>query len=454
MWLSMMFALWFAASAPAGQAGAGRWPADPADAVARANRAMCKAVADKDVEAFRRLVSDEAVFYGSGAPRRGREAVVASWRGFFARDGRSTLTWAPLTWSASRSGDVGYTQGAYTASAIDGQDRAIRRTGSYVTIWRKQAGGGWQAVVDIGSPAAPPPQTPAGAKAVEAISLTGQPLVAPEPTAEVRARLEADLARAEAQIGETPQAADAIIWLGRRQAYLGRYREAIDTFTRGIVLHPSDARIYRHRGHRYITIREFGPAIADLETAASLVAGAPDQMEPDGSPNAAGTPRSSLQSNIWYHLGLAYYLSGNFGQALRAYRQGMKASAINDDMLVATSDWLYMTLRRLGRSAEASAVLGPIHEKMDIVENQAYHRRLLMYKGLVGPESLLATSGADALTLATQGYGLGNWYFYNGQIARAAEVFTQVMTTPNWAAFGYIAAEADLARMQSVPPKH
>ena len=48
------------------------------------------------------------------------------------------------------------------------------------------------------------------------------------------------------------------------------------------------------------------------------------------------------------------------------------------DLLVATSHWLYMTLRRLGRDDEARQVLKPIHADMYIIENHSYHRLLLM----------------------------------------------------------------------------
>ena len=85
-------------------------------------------------------------------------------------------------------------------------------------------------------------------------------------------------------------------------------------------------------------------------------------------------------------------------------------SRVNDDMLVATSDWLYMTLRRLKRDAEARQVLDPIREQMDVLENGAYHARLLMYKGLRSPESVLNLNTADDVQIATQGYGVGNWY--------------------------------------------
>lgn len=298
------------------------------------------------------------------------------------------------------------------------------------------------------SPAASPPPSSAAPDAssapVEATSLLGEPLRRPTLDAATRARLEADLARARAEHDADPGDADRIIWLGRRLGYLGRYREAIDVFTRGIALHPDDARLLRHRGHRFITVRDFPRAQADLERAAELVRGRPDQVEPDGAPNRYNVPTSTLQSNVWYHLGLARYLRGDFAGALEAYREAMRVSG-NDDTLAATSDWLYMTLRRLGRDAEAARVLEPIRRDMRILENASYHRRLLMYRGELPADSLLA-GGADPLTVATQGYGVGNWYLYNGDRARAMEVFRRVVAGGSWSAFGHIAAEAELAR--------
>ena len=285
---------------------------------------------------------------------------------------------------------------------------------------------------------------------VEATSLLGEPLLRPDLEPETRERLERQLAEARREYRRKRNDPDALIWLGRRTAYLGRYREAIELFGEGIERFPEDARFYRHRGHRWITVREFERAIADLAQAAKLVHDQPDEVEPDGMPNAAGIPVSTLQTNIWYHLGLAQYLTGDFTRALHSFLQCLERST-NDDMLVAASDWLYMIHRRLGMDDEAERLLDGIHEEMEILENHAYHRRLLMYKGILEPEELLET-GADAedaaLQLATQGYGVGNWYLYNGDAERAREIFEQIVAAGNWAAFGTIAAEAELRRMR------
>ena len=280
----------------------------------------------------------------------------------------------------------------------------------------------------------------------EATSLLGRPLFAPELSADVRKKAEAELAQAETVHRQTPDDADAIIWLGRRIAYLGRYRDAITVFTQGIQKHRGDPRMYRHRGHRYITVRELDRAIVDLTKAAQLVSDKPDQIEPDGQPNAKNIPTSTLNSNIYYHLGLAHYLKGDFQSALRAYRRCLDYSK-NPDMLVATTHWLYMTLRRMQRDDEARRVLEPIAAEMDIIENASYHKLLLMYKGLEKADALLASS-SGAIDTVTVGYGVGNWYLYNGRRDDAMNVFRKIVDEPQapWSAFGYIAAEAELAR--------
>jgi tetratricopeptide (TPR) repeat protein len=287
------------------------------------------------------------------------------------------------------------------------------------------------------------PPTPAGYP--EAVSLLGAPLYAVERPLERRQQLEADLATAYTAYERNPDDADAIIWVGRRVAYLGRYRDAIGIFSEGIRKHPNDPRMYRHRGHRWITVREFDRAVQDLQQAAHLLQRRPDEVEPDGTPNARNVSLSTLHYNVWYHLGLAHYLRGEWNQALYGFRNALAVSR-NDDSRVAASDWTYMTLRRLGREEEAAAVLEPIQRGMEIVENNSYYRRLLMYKGLLPPDSLLSTTG-DATTLATQGYGVGNWHLYNGRIDEAEEIFWRVTSAEDWAPFGYIAAEADLRRM-------
>ncbi len=270
--------------------------------------------------------------------------------------------------------------------------------------------------------------------------------IQPKLSAEQRRDFQTRLAQARADV-EKNQSADNFVWLGRRTAYLGRYKEAIAIFTDAISKFPKDARIYRHRGHRLITLRCFDEAIKDFEKAAKLVKGKADEIEPDGLPNARNIPTSTLQSNIWYHLGLAHYLKGEFGSARKAFREAEKVSK-NPDMMVATTHWLYMTLRRLGREKEASASLAPITDNLEVIENADYYQLIKLYQGKLKPSDLLSDTNqtANSLSNATVGYGLGNWFLYNGRRTEAENTFRQIVLGIQWASFGHIAAEVELTR--------
>ena len=257
-------------------------------------------------------------------------------------------------------------------------------------------------------------------------------------------RMQAQLAEAVATWEKDPDDADALIWVGRRTAYLGRYREAIDLYTQGITRHPADARMYRHRGHRYLTVREIDRAVADLEKADALIAGRPDEVEPDGLPNARNIPTGTLNSNVWYHLALAYYLQGDFSRAADTWRRALDAVA-NADNLVASGNWLYLALRRAGRDAEAARVLEPVTADLDVIENGSYHQLLLMYKGERTPEALLAAAEAGSGDAAVR-YGVSAWLLVNGRRREAEAIWARLLAGRDWAAFGYLAAEAEVAR--------
>ena len=284
---------------------------------------------------------------------------------------------------------------------------------------------------------------------VQAVSFLGDSLRELPLSAETRARYDSQLAVAKASYDKAPSDPDSIIWYARRLGYLGRFRESIAVYTDGIAKHPDNPWMYRHRGHRYISVRELDNAIADLEKAAQLTAGKPDEVEPDGQPNAQNRPIGTLQSNIAYHLALAYYLKGEYAKAVPIYEKELAASK-NDDRKVSTGHWLYMSLRRQKKDADAKAVLAQFTKQMDVIENQTYHRLMLLYKGELPVDSVLTVgpTGEMSVTDATAAYGIGNWHLYNGRQADAEAVFRRILGGGQWGAFGYIAAEKELANMK------
>jgi tetratricopeptide (TPR) repeat protein len=304
--------------------------------------------------------------------------------------------------------------------------------------------------VGCGSAASPPvapeartaahdlPAVPPGA---EAVSLLGAPLAPPDLDPAERAKREQELEAARADAQRAPGDVDAAIWLGRRLGRLHRYREAVEVFSDAIAGHPDDARLYRFRGHRYLTVRQLDRAVADLARAAELRAGRADEPEPDTEPAPDGKPTSSLHFNIWYHLGLAHYLRGDYAQAARAYRECARTVA-TDDGRVAVSYWLYLTLARMDETAEAQRLLEPITPTMTIVENGAYHRLLLLFK-----DRSPLPEPADPIDRATLGYGRAAGATCRVSPAECRAALREVVDGPMWPAFGHLAAEAELARL-------
>jgi hypothetical protein len=81
-----------------------------------------------------------------------------------------------------------------------------------------------------------------------------------------------------------------------------------------------------------------------------------------------------------------------------------------------------------------------------VKENTAYFNRLLFYKGLKQEADLMNVEKATDTEIATLGYGVANWHLYHGNKTKAQEYFRRIVAGKAWAAFGFIAAEVELAR--------
>ena len=242
-----------------------------------------------------------------------------------------------------------------------------------------------------------------------------------------------------------PENLDALIWYGRFTAYIGEYRQAIAIYSKGLKEHEEKARLLRHRGHRYITLREFDKAIEDLSLAAELIQGKANTIEEDGMPNEQNIPVSTLHGNIYYHLGLAYYLDRQMLKALDAFKKGLSI-AKNADNTVACTHWIYMIQNRLGRPEAAKNYLRTITQDMPVIENHVYHKACLFYKGEIPYEELYNPDAPGTPSNSALAYAVGNWIWYTGNPRKGQEVFQRIVAGNDWASFGFIAAETDLAK--------
>lgn len=263
---------------------------------------------------------------------------------------------------------------------------------------------------------------------------------APEETAaEQNAR---QLAEAQRAYAANPEDRDAAIWVGRRFGYLGRFEEAVRVYTEALARHADDPFLLRHRGHRYISLRRFDLAIDDLSRAAARCRIVPDEVEADGLPVAGRPPHSSLHFNVHYHLGLALFCSSQFRAAERAWLNCL-AVCDDDESRVAVSHWLWSVRMRLGNPAGAQAVAAAITPAMDIVENTSYHQLCLLYAGNLDRADIATREGSSGAALA---FGLAHHDLVSGRV-EAARRQLQALAEPGGAAFGVLAAEAELRRL-------
>ena len=285
----------------------------------------------------------------------------------------------------------------------------------------------------------------------ECHSLLGESLVAMPMSPEQRREKLALLAEAEADLARDPSSEAAAIWVGRRLAYLVRYRDAIDAYSRALLQHPDSHRLLRHRGHRWITLREFARAEADLAQAWRLAQSHADEIEPDGLPTPGVPPRSTDHGNILYHLALAKYLQGDFAGAARVWSLALDA-ATNDDTRVACAYWLYLSAQRAGEGDAAARALASVRSSgeggMDVRENATYWNLCLVLKGTIDPSTLAAADGPLGLGVdkATLEYGLSMADLLHGDAEAARARWEKIVSETDWPAFGHIAAEAELAR--------
>ena len=280
---------------------------------------------------------------------------------------------------------------------------------------------------------------------MEARSLLGEALY--RPTIEEPRRTEVDqkLLAARAIYDADPTSEQSVIWYGRRLAYAGRFRDAVGVYSKGIDVLPGSYRLLRHRGHRLITLREFDRALRDLVRAAELCVSMPDELEPDGVPNASGVPRSTDQSNIYYHHGLVLYLMGRWEEADAAFAKRSSVAAFNDDMVVSMTHWRYLALRRSGRERDANHLLESVREGMDIRENHGYYRLCRYYQGKINEDEAIGRD-ADGRADAGVAYGVAAVRLLNGDRQGGIALLEETVRASPWASFGHIAAEADLAR--------
>ena len=256
--------------------------------------------------------------------------------------------------------------------------------------------------------------------------LAGQSVQYRSP-AGVEYRSQADtgaIARAQAALDADPTNVDKIIALGVAQSGVRQFREAIETFTRGLAIAPTNAMLYRWRGHRHLSVREFDRAMEDLNRGLAL---------------------DSNNYGVLYHLGIVRFVKGDFNGAADAFRRAQPRAPEGGE-LAGSTDWLWMSLSRAGNHAEAKAMLDRRPDSVKVTN--AYAQRLRLYRGEIGPDQVLTPADTADVQVATLSYGIGNWYVVRGDTARARTWFERSIRSGGWPGFGFILSEVELRRLR------
>ena len=113
------------------------------DVVRARELAFAGSMADRDLEAFRSFVSEEAVFFAGNRPTRGRDPIVEAWAPFFEGP-NAPFSWEPDVVTVLESGRLALSSGPVTSAAGE-------EAGRFNSIWRLEEDGVWRVVFDKGS---------------------------------------------------------------------------------------------------------------------------------------------------------------------------------------------------------------------------------------------------------------------------------------------------------------
>ena len=134
----------------AGGARAQSGPAATANTVRAADQAFeARAQTVGAAQAFRDFMDPaDGLQFAGGPPIRGAEAIYKAMGGP-SKDAPG-LQWTVVDAWGAASGDMGVTTGTWKLTAKGASAPMV--TGRYVTVWRKDAGGAWKGLIDIGTP--------------------------------------------------------------------------------------------------------------------------------------------------------------------------------------------------------------------------------------------------------------------------------------------------------------
>ncbi len=222
---------------------------------------------------------------------------------------------------------------------------------------------------------------------------------------------------------EDPEDVEKWIAVGRAFRRQNMFRESIEAYSIGMEHNPFYALLYRHRGHSYLNTGRYYEAVGDFEVALRL--------DP-----------SNFES--WYHQGVSYFMIGQYDRTEWDMRQSLDMVTESPD-ITCTTDWLWRSLMRQGKTEEAQRVLDGYDTSKEPSGAMDYFHCLQVYKGELSPEDALA------MNRITIDFGVVNYYIVTGEKEKALAAAKQALTKyaeKEWAAFGYRGCAVEVEKNQ------
>jgi tetratricopeptide (TPR) repeat protein len=275
----------------------------------------------------------------------------------------------------------------------------------------------------------------------EALSFSGKPLVATPASPKAKAKADSIIKTIKAKDNLSE---DDFVEIAKQLAGSARYLLAVETLSDGLTKYPDSYKLLRNRGHRYINLRQLDNSIKDLNRAAELIRNEPDVMEY----GLDGKPTATVRHQIWYHIGVYYFLVKDYARAASAFEEALAtANQGSEANIVGSTDWLYNSYMKLGLKEKAAGLLTAISPDMQTDREKAYFRRIMLYKGVIKPEELInVKKNPDSLSVedVTKMYGLANWYAFSGDTVTAQMLYKTIVQSNAWPGFAFAAAEKEL----------
>ncbi len=114
-----------------------------------ADRAFDRATSERRLDGWVDFFAEDGAMLAPGGPVRGKLAI-RDHMGRALSDTSFTLRWRPTVSDVGAAGDLGYTMGQYEARHRDEKGSLVARTGTYLTVWKRQADGSWKVALDVG----------------------------------------------------------------------------------------------------------------------------------------------------------------------------------------------------------------------------------------------------------------------------------------------------------------